>query len=65
MRWWLASVLAGWAHSLTYRDGGDAWFEEFAFAYLRARRCALGEGATATMQATGRGRWLLRRRALT
>jgi hypothetical protein len=38
MRWWLASLLANWAHSLTRRDGGDAWFEEFAFAYLRAHR---------------------------
>lgn len=46
MRWWLASVLANWAHSLTCRDGGDVWFEEFAIAYLRAHRPAgVGGGA--------------------
>jgi hypothetical protein len=34
----LASVLASWAHSLTCREGGDVWFQEFAIAYLRADR---------------------------
>jgi hypothetical protein len=40
LRWWLATVLVDFAHSLTRREtGNDApWLSEFAAAYLKAHQ---------------------------
>ena len=45
-RWWLARLLVDWAHSLTRREMGPepVWLQEFASAYLRARRVFKFEG---------------------
>jgi hypothetical protein len=38
MRWWLATKLANWAHTLVRPESGDAWLEEFVATYVRAHQ---------------------------
>jgi hypothetical protein len=54
LRWWLAVVLADWAHSFTAAEIGDAWLVEFTTAYLRARKMRSGPIDDTNVSLSGR-----------